>query len=64
VTRPQNFGPTITLLNPKGSPQALASSNAASFTLPTQTLSAGTYTVVVDPSGTNTGNITVAVTNP
>jgi hypothetical protein len=32
--------------------------------LPKQTLRGGTYRVVVDPNATNTGNITVAVTNP
>src|SRR5262249_10480368 len=35
------------------------------FNLPSQTLpSTGTYTILVDPQGTATGNISVAVTGP
>jgi len=56
---------TVKLLKPNGTEQTSASNSLGSFNLATQTLStAGTYTVVVDPSLTNTGNITVAVTSP
>lgn len=48
-----------------GGIQTLVTSSAASFNLATQTLMVtGTYTVTVDPSVINTGNITVAVTSP
>ena len=56
---------TVRLLKPNGTEQTANSSNLSSFNLSTQTLTTpGTYTVVVDPSSTNTGGITVAVTNP
>jgi hypothetical protein len=40
-------------------------SSGASFNLSAQTLNVtGTFKVSVDPSGTNTGSMTVSVTNP
>jgi YD repeat-containing protein len=42
-----------------------AYSCGGNFSLPSQTLSStGTYTILVDPQGTATGNISVAVTSP
>jgi len=56
---------TVRLLKPNGTEQTANSSSLGSFNLSTQTLTTpGTYTVVVDPSSTYTGNITVAVTSP
>ena len=56
---------TITLGRPDGSSQVSISSSAANFNLTAQTLSvAGTYTVSINPNGTATGSITVAVTSP
>jgi hypothetical protein len=58
-------GTTVRLFRPDGPLQATVSSSAANFNMTTQTLAtAGTYTVTVDPSGTNTGTINVAVTSP
>jgi hypothetical protein len=55
----------ITLRKPDGSTQTSSSSSAASFNLAAQTLPvAGTYTIFVNPSGTSTGSINVAVTSP
>ena len=56
---------TVTLRKPDGSTQTSSSSSAASFNLSPQTLSvAGTYTIFVNPNGTNIGSINVAVTSP
>lgn len=56
---------TVRLLRPDGTQQATITSSAAAFNQSTQTLTvSGTYTVVVDPAGTNTGNITISVTAP
>ena len=56
---------TVRLLRPDGTQQATITSSAAAFNQSTQTLPvSGTYTVVVDPAGTNTGNITISVTAP
>jgi len=56
---------TVRLLKPNGTEQTANSSSLGSFNLSTQTLTTpGTYTVVVDPSSTYTGSITVAVTSP
>jgi hypothetical protein len=38
--------------------------SSANFSLPTQTLTPDTYTIVIDPSSYYTGNINVAVTSP
>ncbi len=56
---------TVTLLKPDGSQLTSTTSSAASFNLATQTLATtGTYTILIDPGGVNTGAITVNVTNP
>jgi YD repeat-containing protein len=56
---------TVKLLKPDGSQLTSTTSSAASFNLATQTLATtGTYTIVIDPGGVNTGAITLNVTNP
>lgn len=56
---------TVKLLKPDGTQLTASTSLLGSFNLAQQTLpETGTYTVVVDPSKTNTGSINVAVTNP
>ena len=59
---------SLVLRRPDGTLQVGSGSNAASFTVPQQTLPVtGTYTIEVDPSNPlpiNTGSITVAVTSP
>jgi YD repeat-containing protein len=56
---------TVRLLKPDGSQLASVASSASSFNMASQTLpTTGTYTIVVDPSGTDTGSINVQVTNP
>ncbi len=52
---------TVSLLKPDGTSLTSSTSSAASFNLPTQTLpTTGTYSVKIDPSGTNIGSISVA----
>ncbi len=56
---------TVKLLKPDNTVLTSTTSSSVSFNLATQTLpTTGTYTVVVDPSGTNTGSLTVSVTSP
>jgi hypothetical protein len=56
---------TVKLLKPDSSQLTSVLSSGSSFNLPTQTLpTTGTYTIAIDPSGTNVGSITVSVTNP
>jgi len=56
---------TAKLLKPDGSQLTSTTSSASSFNLATQTLpTTGTYTISIDPSGTNVGSITVNVTSP
>jgi YD repeat-containing protein len=56
---------TVLLRKPDGGSMTSTFWWGSSFDLATQTLpTTGTYTVVVDPYSTNTGNITVAVTSP
>ena len=55
---------TVKLLRPDGSQQASVVSAALNFTITTQTVAPGTYTVVVDPTNANKGTIYVAVTSP
>jgi lipid-binding SYLF domain-containing protein len=56
---------TVSLLKPDGTQLTSSTSSASSFNLTTQTLpTTGTYTILVDPAGTNTGSMNVAVTNP
>jgi YD repeat-containing protein len=56
----------VELLPPTGPPPLQATySCGGNFTLPSQTLpSTGTYTILVNPQDTATGNISVAVTSP
>jgi len=56
---------TIKLLKPDGTQLTSTTSSSSSFNLTSQTLpTTGTYKVTIDPSGTNVGSISVAVTNP
>jgi hypothetical protein len=56
---------TVKLLKPDGSQLTSGTSSSSIFNLATQTLpTTGTYTIVVDPAGVNTGSISVSVTNP
>jgi YD repeat-containing protein len=56
---------TVTLLKPDGSTLTSATSSSSSFDLSTQTLpTTGTYTIRIDPGGTNTGAMNVSVTSP
>jgi hypothetical protein len=56
---------TIKLNKPDGTQLTSSTSGASNFNLTTQTLpSSGTYTIVVDPSSTNTGSANVSVTSP
>ena len=55
----------VKLLQPNGSTLTSSTNCAANFNLSMQTLPVtGTYTIKVDPSGANTGNVSVNVTNP
>jgi len=55
----------VKLLKPDGTQLTSHTSSGSSFNLLQQTLpTTGTYKVFIDPSGTNTGSITVQVTNP
>jgi hypothetical protein len=52
---------SVSLLKPDTSTLTSTTSSAANFNLATQTLpTTGTYTVLINPSGTNTGSLTVA----
>jgi YD repeat-containing protein len=56
---------TLSLLEPDGSTSATTTANLDTLALPTQTLPVdGIYTIVIDPGGTRTGNLTVRVTSP
>ena len=56
---------TVKLQQPNGSTLTSTSPCSANFNLSTQTLPVtGTYTIKIDPSGANTGNLNVNVTNP
>jgi hypothetical protein len=56
---------TVSLKRPDGSTMTSKTSSAASFDLTAQTLvTSGTYSIVVDPSSTNLGAISVAVVSP
>jgi hypothetical protein len=56
---------TVKLLRPNGTIQTSMLSCNGSFSLTTQTLSAtGTHTVLIDPSSTGTGGLSLTVTNP
>jgi len=57
---------TVSLYAPGGTtPLTSSTSSASSFNLATQTLvTVGTYTILVDPAGLNTGSMNVAVNTP
>ena len=56
---------TVKLLKPDGTQLTSSVSSSSSFNLSTQTLpTTGTYKVTIDPTSTNTGSISIAVTNP
>jgi hypothetical protein len=56
---------TVTLRKPDGTALTSATSSAAGFDLTTQTLpTRDTYTIDINPNVSNTGSITVSVTNP
>jgi len=58
-------GVTVALLNTTGGTMTSSSFSGASGTLAQQTLpTAGTYTVSIIHSGTNTGSLTISVTSP
>ena len=55
----------VTLLKPDGTSLTSTFTCSGSFNLTTQTLPiTGTYTIRVDPSGANTGSMSLSVTNP
>jgi hypothetical protein len=55
----------VTLWKPDGTVLTTSTTWVSAFNLATQTLpTTGTYTVTVNPTGINTGSITVAVTSP
>jgi predicted enzyme related to lactoylglutathione lyase len=56
---------TVTLFKPDGTSMTNTFSCGGSFNLATQTLPVtGTYSIKVDPSGTNIGSLNLSVTNP
>jgi YD repeat-containing protein len=56
---------TVRLLKPDGSTLTSNTSAGGSFSLTQQTLpTTGTYTLVADPTGPNTGAVNISVTNP
>ena len=56
---------TVKLLKPDATVLTSTTSSVASFNLTQQTLpTTGTYTVAVDPPGSNTGGLSVSVTSP
>jgi hypothetical protein len=65
LTNNTTNGVGVTLFKPDGSYFTSTSSAASSFNLTSVTLATtGTYSVKIDPSGGNVGNITVSVTSP
>jgi len=56
---------SVTLLKPDGTSLTSSFTSASSFNLATQTLSVtGTFTITIDPDSSNTGSMSVSVTNP
>jgi hypothetical protein len=56
---------TVTVLNPDGTVLTSMSSSAAGFNLTTQTLPAsGAFIIRIDPSGSNTGDLSVTLAVP
>jgi len=65
IVVPDSAGAGVRLLKPDGSQLTSSFSSSSSFNLTQQTLpTTGTYTIVIDPSGTNTGSMNVSVTSP
>ena len=65
VTSNTIAGVTVRLLKPDGSQLTSSFSSSSSFNLTQMTLpTTGTYTIVIDPSGSNTGSLDVSVTSP
>ena len=55
----------VTLFRPDGTQMTTTFTSAASFNLATQSLTTtGTYTIKIDPDSSNTGSMSVSVTNP
>jgi YD repeat-containing protein len=55
----------VTLLRPDGTQMTTSFTSSASFNLATQSLTTtGTYTIKIDPDSSNTGSMSVSVTNP
>ena len=59
-----NTSVTVKLLRADDTVVTSSTSSAANFNLAPQTLTAGTYKVLIDPSGPGKGTLTVQVTNP
>jgi hypothetical protein len=56
---------TVSILNPNGSTLTSQGWSGTSFNMLPKTLTAtGTHTIVIDPSGTATGSITMSLTSP
>lgn len=64
ITNTKTGYTTVTLKKPDGSTATSYSTSGGNFNLATQTLVDGQYTIIVDPSGTGTGTLNVAVTSP
>jgi hypothetical protein len=55
----------VTLQNPDGTTLTSSGTNSSSFNLAQKTLPAtGTYKIIVDPSGANTGSANISITSP
>lgn len=64
-TMTSNGGVFVVLNNPSGIFLTSASSASSNFNLSQQTLpTTGTYTILIDPYGANTGSLNISVTNP
>ncbi|MGH9240431.1 MAG: hypothetical protein ACRD3G_20485 [Vicinamibacterales bacterium] len=64
ITNSKTGYTTVTLKKPDGSTATSSATSGSNFNLATQTLVEGQYTIIVDPSGTGTGTLNVAVTSP
>jgi len=55
----------VTLLRPDGTQMTTSITSSASFNLATQSLTTtGTYTITINPDSSNTGSLSISVTNP
>ena len=58
-------GCNLTLKNPSGAYVTASScGNGATSPIPATAGAAGTYTILIDPAGANTGTVTISVTSP